>query len=265
MFEYIELKSMLELGMSTREIGKIKKCSGSNVEYWVHKFNLTDSMKYQKPEYTNENYFNKIDSKEKAYIIGYLLADGYITNKYIECGCQISDKEILEFISNETGANIIIDNNKNTQKRRFPRARIQIGNKKLVSDVNKHCGGIKNEKKIPRISDKYEKYLVLGFFDGDGCFTFGRRKDRNRIWQKFNFTSSYQLLIGIQNILIKNNITSVIRPKTNEQVFVLESHNKENVIKFLDYIYQDEEFIILKRKYEKAKALRRELGEFGET
>ena len=36
-------------------------------------------------------------------------------------------------------------------------------------------------------------------------------------------------------------------------------------IKFLDYIYPDDEFVILQRKYLKAQALRLELEEFGEN
>ena len=36
-------------------------------------------------------------------------------------------------------------------------------------------------------------------------------------------------------------------------------------IEFLNYIYPDDNFIILNRKYNKAEALRLELGEFGES
>ena len=34
----------------------------------------------------------------------------------------------------------------------------------------------------------------------------------------------------------------------------------KNILLFLDYIYQDENFVILKRKFEKAQALRRIIG-----
>ena len=44
----------------------------------------------------NETYFSEIDTKEKAYILGYLLADGYINNSTLEFGCALADKEILE-------------------------------------------------------------------------------------------------------------------------------------------------------------------------
>ena len=46
---------------------------------------------------------------------------------------------------------------------------------------------------------------------------------------------------------------------------MLEFANREDVLKFLNFIYPNDSFIILKRKYNKAKALRLELGEFGES
>ena len=60
-------------------------------------------------------------------------------------------------------------------------------------------------------------------------------------------------------------ISSIVRPKSGENCFVLEFANKENVLKFLDYVYPNDDFIILQRKYLTSCALRRKLGEFGES
>ena len=119
---------------------------------------------------------------------------------------------------------------------------------------------------IPFVSPKYERYLLQGFFDAEGCITWGRRKDRNRIWQKISFTSQYKMLEGIQNILYKKGIASKIKPKSDSsKCFVIEFANKNDVLAFLDIIYPNDEFIVLKRKYKNAQALRLELGEFGES
>ena len=110
-----------------------------------------------------------------------------------------------------------------------------------------------------------ERYLLLGFFDADGCITWGRRKDRNRIWQKVSFTSQLHLLEGVQKMLYSNiGISSTIRPKSDEECYIIEISNKEDVLKFINYIYpENDKFIILQRKYLKANALRLELEEFG--
>lgn len=116
----------------------------------------------------------------------------------------------------------------------------------MVIDFNKHCSS-KENKHCPIISKNLERYLVQGFFDGDGCLTWGLRKDRNRIWQKISFTSSLKVLTGIQQILLKQcAISTIIRPKANENCFVLEFANKKDVLKFLNFIYPDDNFIILK-------------------
>lgn len=256
----------LQKGMSTREIEALPNVTmkRSTISYWIKKWDLDNYMKYRKPIYIN-NYFNTIDTKEKAYILGYTLADGYINNSTIEYGCEIADKEILDFISSEIGAKVQEDLVCNPKQRRFPRARITIGNKFLVNDINKLSGGTKENKTFPRIKKELERYMLLGFFDGDGCLTWGYRKDRNRIWQKVNFTGSYKLLFAIQKHLTKLGIVSALRPKSNENCFVLELSSKKDVLQVLSYIYGKEDLIVLRRKYNKYNALRLELGEFEET
>ena len=124
---------------------------------------------------------------------------------------------------------------------------------------------MKEERHYPKVKNEFERYLLQGFFEADGCITWGKRKDRNRIWHKVSFTSQLKLLEGVQQMLYKNiGISSVIRPKKNEGCYVIEFSNKEDVLKFINYIYpKDTDFIILQRKYLKANALRLELEEFG--
>ena len=259
------LEKYLEEGLTQREIAKIVGKGKSTVGYWITKYGLNDKSKYAKPKYKDPRMFNKIDTPEKAYIIGYTLADGYISDNAVEFGCCLEDKEILQFVAEYIGANYTEDLTYIPEAKRFPRARIHIGKSVLITDFNKHCSS-KENKHCPIIPKNLEKYLVQGFFDGDGCLTWGRRKDRNRLWQKISFTSSLKVLEGIQQILLKQcAISTIIRPKSNENCFVLEFANKRDVLKFLNFIYPDDSFIILKRKYNKAQALRLELGEFGES
>ena len=137
---------------------------------------------------------------------------------------------------------------------------------KRIKDITVFIGGpLKKNRHLPIVKKDYNRYLLLGAFDADGCLTWGRRKDKNRLWQKICFTTSIGIATSIQNILIKElDISTIIIPKANEKdVYVIEFGNKENVLKFLAYIYQDD-FIVLKRKFLKYKALRLELEENGE-
>ena len=125
-------------------------------------------------------------------------------------------------------------------------------------------GNLKINRHLPIVRKDLNRYLLLGAFDADGCLTWGRRKDKNRIWHKISFTTSFNIAICLQQILIKElNISTIVRPKSKESCYVIEFANRKDILKFLDYIYCDD-FVVLKRKYLKAKALRLELEENGE-
>lgn len=260
------LKSKLEEGLSTRKISQLPEVTIDHrtIQYYIHKYNLEEFMNYKKPVY-DENYFSVIDTKEKAYILGYTLADGYIRPSVLDYGCALADREILDFIVSQMGGIVRISTVTNKKQKRYPNAKINIGNKKIVNDIIRASGGIKEDKTFPRIKQNLEPYMLLGFFDGDGCLTFGHRKDRNRLWQKVNFTGSYKLLYAIQKLLSTKGISTSLHPKGTERCFVLEIANKKDVLAILKYIYQDENFIVLHRKYNKYNALRLELGENEET
>lgn len=205
--------------------------------------------------------FEKIDTKEKAYSIGFISCDSSISNKMVEVSTSKKDKEVVDFISNVVDGNVFVDNTFDKKSRRFPRARLI----KKIPDVETFVGSsLKKDRHFPIANKDLQRYVLLGAFDADGCITWGWRKDRNRIWQKISFTTSLKLATGIQQMLLKTlEISTIVKPKKNNKCFVLEFSNKNNVLKFLDYIYQDD-FVVLNRKYLKAKALRLELEENGE-
>lgn len=262
-----ELESYLDKGMSSREIEKETKIKYWDILVQIDKYELNRKNKYYKPEY-NEDFFHKIDTKEKAYILGFFLADGCLSkDDKFNISISLSDKEILDFVVQNLGGKISVNNKTDKKNKIFPHATLKIGNPKIIKDLKMLFGGrLKNERHIPIIKQELESYLIQGFFDGDGCITWGHRKDRyNHIWQKVSFTSQYKLLEGIQKILIKNDISTSLRPKSKENCFVIETCTKKEVIKALNLIYTDKNFIVLKRKYEKSNALRLELGEIGES
>ena len=237
------LKECLDKGMSTRQISNECGLHHNTISYWITKYKLNNRGKYSKlPKYS----FEKIDTKEKAYVLGYILADG-----------ALNEKNSVEFVDNWKW---------------IPAKEIQFVTEKFYQskyneEVNKDekCGRLKKERHYPRIEEDLERYMLLGFFDGDGCITWGRRKDRNRIWQKISFTSQLKLLEGVQKLLYRKlGISTIIRPKNNEDCYVLDFCEKDDVIKFCEYIYPNDDFIILNRKYIKYNALRLELEENGE-
>ena len=263
---YIDkLEGFVKEGLTTREMGNKVGMSKSVIQYQLTKLGLNSELKHSKPIW-NEQFFSKIDTPESAYILGFMLGDAGYRYNAIDISVALKDKCVVDYIANQIGGNVRVDNTLDKKTRRFPRASLCLGNKNMLIDLGKvFVTRKKKERKIPIINPHLERYLLLGFFDAEGCLTWGRRKDRNRIWHKISFTSAFDLLVGIQKILDKQDIPSQLRPKTGEDCYVLEFSSKKRVLSFLDYLYDDGSFIVLPRKYDKAKALRLELGENGEA
>jgi len=259
-----ELLILVKEGKTTREIGEIVGATNSYISYLIKKFGYGEYLKYKRPD-VKKDYFSKIDTKEKAYILGFILADGGFSKKSgLTIQIARQDREILDFISSELGVKVWQDDLLDKKRKIFPHVRSTVKLPQITKDLFMLFGGErKEERRIPIIKKELEPYLVLGFFDGDGCITWGRRKDRNRVWQKISFTSSLSLLQGIQSILLKQDIATKIYPKTGANCYVMDTANPKTVLKILDYLYRD--LVVLNRKYKKAQALRLELGEFGES
>lgn len=261
-----QLITYLDKGMSAR---KIEACTG--ISWWkvndlIHKYNIEDHNSYSKPNY-NENFFNKIETKEQAYCLGFLLGDGCIDKRgHIVSSIALQDQIIMDFICKQLNCTYRTYYKYDKKTKTFPHCTIHIGNNKLCKDLKMLFGGrLKPERHIPIIKRSLEPYLVQGFFDAEGCVTWGYQKAKGRLWHKVSFTSQYKMLEGIQQILIKNDIPLALRPKSNDNCYVMETHTLKVILKLLDYIYSDKDFIVLPRKYEKQLALRLELDENGES
>lgn len=247
------LESFLKEGKTTREIQEFLNIkSNSTVGFWIRKYGLQNL--YNKPKYP-PFLFNSIDTKEKAYCIGFLIADGSINDKNnVEISVGIKDKELLEVFSELFGNNYKETFVKIESSRRFPRARIS----RKVKDILKFTGGrLKKDRTIPIVRKDLIPFLLRGLFDADGCISWGNRNDRNKIWHHVSFASQYKILEGLQKILYNIGITTSIMPVKNSNYFKLSFSKKEDIKKFFDYMYSnDVDFMPLKRKYEHYKALR---------
>ncbi len=254
------LEQCLLKGMLVSDIEKICDKKRSTISYWIEKYGIRHLSKYRSYDSLT---LNKIDCRDKAYLLGFILADAAIEpSNMVDITVSINDRCIVDYIEDTFGGTVKINNTFRKESRVFPKARLCL----KVPDILKFTGGrLKSDRHYPRIREDLERFMIQGFFDGDGCLTFGRRKDRDRVWQKISFTSGLKVLQGVQQYLLKHlDISTVVRPKGLDNCFVLEFANKDNVLKLCEHIYPDNEFIVLKRKYLKYIALRLELEENGE-
>ena len=74
-----EIKSLYLSGKSLSEIALIAGCRFENIRSHLKRMQIScrKQEEAQRKMYLNQEFFNSIDTEEKAYVLGFLFADGY--------------------------------------------------------------------------------------------------------------------------------------------------------------------------------------------
>lgn len=135
------------------------------------------------PDKGNVHYFDIIDSYAKAYIVGFIAADGALvktkTTTTLTITIKYEDKAVLEFIKSEIGnehkLQEIIRPSSFDSSKTIHHIRYTISNRHIVEALNKL--GITSNKSlsigniIKNIPYEYRDAFIIGYFDGDGSVT----------------------------------------------------------------------------------------------
>jgi len=207
----------------------------------------------------NEDFFKKW-APEMAYVLGFFTADGnMIRNRrgahFIEF--QITDKDLLEDIKNAFKSNHKIS----IRERSFPEKtiyRLQIGSKEIFNDLLR-LGLTPNKSrtiKLPFVPPKYFSDFVRGYFDGDGCISYGiyNRKDRkskNCLFES-RFTSGSKVFL--ESLLKRFRDNTIIEggfiyEKNRGFDLVLSTNDTKKLFKFM--YSNTKNSLFLNRKYDK--------------
>ena len=93
--------NLVNEGKTVSEIAKQLNKNMSSVSSVVKRFNLTPKKAYENT--IKDDFFDVIDTEEKAYLLGFFIADGTIDSFTNRMGISIqsSDKEVLDLIKFE--------------------------------------------------------------------------------------------------------------------------------------------------------------------
>ena len=105
MIEKQILKQKLQEGKSKRQITKELNSSEPTIRKYIKEYNLDNYYSFdisknnqRNNKSVNIDYFKQIDTEEKAYIFGFILSDGWISNKILGFTLQSEDVDILDKI-----------------------------------------------------------------------------------------------------------------------------------------------------------------------
>lgn len=164
-----------------REIAALYGCTRTAVRKWRNAYDLKKTtVIYRRRPWAfelDEDFFEKIDTEQKAYILGLLATDGCVSNNKshanrVFLSLQARDEHILREVLQAMRADSPVhDRPKGSFPGSGPMKYIAVTSRKLVSDLARL--GIVPRKSMTlaytNISRRLERHYVRGLFDGDGC------------------------------------------------------------------------------------------------
>lgn len=232
-----------KFGVGDRRVSNILK---------EHNIQILPSYERQRKYSLNEKYFDCIDTQDKAYILGFLYADGCNCNGHIIVKLQERDRDILEKM------NVALDSDRPLSfvdySHRGGNCQNQYGldiTNKYMSNQLSSLGMVQNKSLVLEFpkwlhTDLYS-HFIRGYFDGDGYVS------KNYYNAKLSIVSTKVFCEKIQDILHKNiGINSSIYLCHNNELTTtrtLQISGRNQIRKFLDYIYNDAN-LYLQRKYD---------------
>ena len=256
------IKNMYEQHIGSSTIAKVIGKKTGTVTHYITKYlgGLRSQSEANRKYVYNVNFFEEINTEEKAYWLGFIYADGYISKTAsghsFGISLSINDKEHLEKFKKSLSSNIEIRTYKNNSGyTNNEYCRILISNKKIVSDLEKH--GVVEHKtlilKKPDIDEKFFAHFIRGYLDGDGCISYCKSNKSYTI--KIVGTDS---ILNFIKIFIEKNtnckINKFYKRRKDDIVSSLELGGNLQVRKVLDILYKDAN-IYLDRKFERYRNL----------
>ena len=264
-------KSIIEYykqGIGCLRISKLVGYSKACVLRYLQENTEMRHEQYRKYKFKNENYFDNINTEEKAYFLGLLWADGCnFRNEddkkayQVIISLQERDGDIIKRLCNEIYENEdiirLIDpnlvNHKHPSKRQKQYS-FRIPSKHISNVLLKY--GMEPRKsftlEIPKnieFDENLWRAFIRGYYDGDG----GISLNNNSLNYVVGLISSISFCKNIKDIIYKYSgieIQTELLNKYSQPMMNLKIHGNNKSEKFLDWLYQNST-IHLSRKYDK--------------
>jgi hypothetical protein len=205
----------------------------------------------------NEDFFEKIDTKERAYWLGLLFADGCV-RKRKQCNGKHKQGGVMK-ISLKNGdeyllEKLIVDLESTYKltkqiKDNFLSYKLEVYSSKMVDDLI-NLGCVPNKSLIltpPNLKDKFVPHFIRGYFDGDG--SIGRYDGR----LKFSLLGTNELLVWVLNFFKNKGMKTTPKISKNKNIHSIQVNSKLDVELIENILYTSSNDYYLKRKKEKFK------------
>jgi len=247
-------------GKSTREIGIVYGVANNTIASFLRRYSVAiRDISHSRQKYSvDEHVYDVINTQDKAYFLGVLLADGNSSsNGYnIRLALQERDRDLVEKFSDLFKSNkpLMITPPK-TSEGYTSQAIVtcSITNKYVAKSLVK-WGMVPRKTFITKFPEdllpEFYQHFIRGLFDADGSISIDELKHA----QSFTIAGTEQLLLRVQEILCEActlNPTKLIFHKTKGGgIYTLNYGGSHQVMRIKDYLYKDA-ITYLQRKKDK--------------
>lgn len=199
----------------------------------------------------NSNFFENIDTEEKAYWLGFLSADGHIGKERNSIKLALSKKDeehVKKFKESIQSEHDIRTYKTGGYSETAMSAEIVIGDAKMHSDLyNLGLRNLKQNHLLPtKVPNSLIRHYIRGIFDGDGWFTL---TDKTR---EIGFGMNRPILEFVNKKIVESLNIKSRSIKDYKNIARYRINDKLDIKKILDWFYKDSS-VYLDRKYNKYK------------
>lgn len=237
-------KTLCESGKTINEICNLMNITSRTLNNYEDVLGIKCKRIIRQPN-LNKDFFKVIDNEVKAYILGFIYADGYIesNNRTLSFNINERDIDILHKIKYhiECGNPIRKSSTKNC-------VRLHLSSVELVNDLIKL--GVTRHKtntiSLPNLRDDLLRHFLRGYFDGDGHI--GNRQSVlvigsetmfndfiNVIYEKFNKVLYYQKINNYYRVQLNRRDYDVICWMYNNPTIYLDRKYKSFQDNWMNY------------------------------
>ena len=212
---------------------------------------LSNSIKFKTSKKYNyyDNIFEKINSEEKSYWLGFLYADGYVrvrkSGSELKLKLAIKDKDHLKkfkkFISPDD-LPVVYEEYKKSKS-----FKISVNSNKIVNDlINLGCVNKKSKIiKFPYFLDKkLISHFIRGYFDGDGSISYSDKQiTLNFVSGSISFLEDVSTELNIQSKCRKANLVG-----SSKSYKYISYTTKNDLLNIHNYLYNNSNILLERKK-----------------
>lgn len=236
-----EIIELYKRGFSSTYLSEKYKVTNNTILKILHEAGIEVTCARYFNVLLDEEYFDVINTNEKAYFLGLMISDGSVVGNLVSITSHILDSYILNLFSSQ-----IMNCNPLYYSPYRTEVSVNFKSEKVVNSLSKY-GVVQNKTYntyLPYIGEQYMSHLIRGILDGDGWISSKAHQ--------LGFCGSEVLMTQIRDFLVSRlNVYNVKVLHTEINLWQITWASKKDIITIGNYLYQDaKEFYLTRKSYE---------------